>query len=470
MSLTKVSYSMITGAPVNVLDYGASTSASAAANTAAIQAAIDAAPDGATILIPPGTYNVIYGSLNFTRRQSLTITSGSTRDSTILQANAAAATSSTPLIDVVGCFQLLFVGIQFTGVSSSGIGVYIHRPTTGADKVSTGINFNNCSFSYFSVGVQIGRLDLVESNNEDMHFNTCEWQFCTIGYRQYYQNALQNSITDGYLHNNGRDVHLGGAGYQTGSLLMTNANFSTTAGSNIYFELPCYLEINQCRSEFAAQFISSSAGFRSPAFPMFILIGATIIAQTSAVLPMIDCRTMGFVAIGCQFGQYTSDTPAFINLSTYQQRATLIGCSFNVPVTYGVNTSTWTGTIYTLGGNDGVGQFSLSGCNEWLTSASEYRPIADTTLVYFGVYSITTSATPDVRGATTWLVNNTTAPLTITNFSALQSQQFTLVNYTGSTQTTTIKNNATIKTITGADTVLVSGMTFVNISGVFYQI
>jgi hypothetical protein len=281
---------------------------------------------------------------------------------------------------------------------------------------------------------------------------------------------LQNSISNGYMHNNDRDVHLGGNGYQTGSLLMTNANFSTTAGSNIYFELPCYLEIDQCRSEFAAQFISSSTGFRSTAFPMFILIGATIIAQTSAVLPMIDCRTMGFIAIGCQFGQYTSDPPAFINLSSYYQKATLIGCSFNVPVTYGLNTSTWTGTIYILGGNDGYGQFSLYGCNEWLSSASEYRPIADNNFVYYGLYQITTSATTDVRGSNTWLVNNTTAPLTITNLTGLENQKFTLVNYTGSTQTTTIKNNANIKTITGADTVLVSGMTFVYISGVSYQI
>ena len=43
MALTKVSYSMITGAPFNVADYGASPSASAAVNQVAIQAAIDAA-------------------------------------------------------------------------------------------------------------------------------------------------------------------------------------------------------------------------------------------------------------------------------------------------------------------------------------------------------------------------------------------------------------------------------------------
>jgi hypothetical protein len=55
MSLTKVSYSMINGAPVNVLDYGASPSASSATNTTAFQAAIDA---GFPIYIPSGTYNV----------------------------------------------------------------------------------------------------------------------------------------------------------------------------------------------------------------------------------------------------------------------------------------------------------------------------------------------------------------------------------------------------------------------------
>jgi hypothetical protein len=55
MSLTKVSYSMITGSPVNVLDYGADPTG-AADSQPAIQAAIDA---GATdIVIPAGTYRV----------------------------------------------------------------------------------------------------------------------------------------------------------------------------------------------------------------------------------------------------------------------------------------------------------------------------------------------------------------------------------------------------------------------------
>jgi len=52
MSLTKVSFSMITGAATNVVDYGASSSAAAAANLAAFKLAVAATPTGGTLVIP----------------------------------------------------------------------------------------------------------------------------------------------------------------------------------------------------------------------------------------------------------------------------------------------------------------------------------------------------------------------------------------------------------------------------------
>lgn len=56
MSLTKVSYSMIEGAPKNVLDYGAfNDGTNATATTAAIQAALDLA---GAIYLPAGTYTI----------------------------------------------------------------------------------------------------------------------------------------------------------------------------------------------------------------------------------------------------------------------------------------------------------------------------------------------------------------------------------------------------------------------------
>jgi hypothetical protein len=55
MALTKVSYSMIQGAPVNVLDFGADPTGVVNSATA-IQAAITAAGDGGGVFIPAGTY------------------------------------------------------------------------------------------------------------------------------------------------------------------------------------------------------------------------------------------------------------------------------------------------------------------------------------------------------------------------------------------------------------------------------
>jgi hypothetical protein len=57
MSLTKVSYSMITGAVINILDYGADKTG-VADSTVAINAAITAAGYGATVYLPTGTYKI----------------------------------------------------------------------------------------------------------------------------------------------------------------------------------------------------------------------------------------------------------------------------------------------------------------------------------------------------------------------------------------------------------------------------
>lgn len=70
MSLTKVSFSMIGGAYVNVLDYGAAGDG-VTDNTAAITAAVAALPNGGTVFFPPGTY-LVSANATFTGMQSIT--------------------------------------------------------------------------------------------------------------------------------------------------------------------------------------------------------------------------------------------------------------------------------------------------------------------------------------------------------------------------------------------------------------
>ena len=86
MSLTKATYSMIDGALVNVLDYGASPSASASVNRAAIQSAINAAD---YIYIPEGTYEIDATLICYGKKKIV----GAGSDSTIIKRlNATAQT------------------------------------------------------------------------------------------------------------------------------------------------------------------------------------------------------------------------------------------------------------------------------------------------------------------------------------------------------------------------------------------
>jgi hypothetical protein len=84
MSLTKVTYSMIQGAAVNVLDYGADPTG-VADSTAAIQAAINT---GKTVWIPIGTYSITTLDL----KQKYPTIIGESMVATILKARVSAVT------------------------------------------------------------------------------------------------------------------------------------------------------------------------------------------------------------------------------------------------------------------------------------------------------------------------------------------------------------------------------------------
>lgn len=156
MSLTKATYLMIQGSPVNVFDYmteadrlqvvARNQTASAPDVTYALQAAIDATPKGGTLLIPAGFYK----HTGLTIAQSLTLKgelppdffdndswlalnqgtmlwqSASTGNNlTIEPPNFADRRLRVHLEDVL-CIGARWNGTNFTGTPTSGHGIYIN--------------------------------------------------------------------------------------------------------------------------------------------------------------------------------------------------------------------------------------------------------------------------------------------------------------------------------------------------------
>lgn len=103
--LTKVTYSMIAGAVVNVIDYGA-VGNGVADDAAAIQDAIDALANGGTVFFPTGTYKCLSG---------LTIAN----DKTVLSFAGAAALSYTTATQTL---------LTFSGDNCSLVNATINAP------------------------------------------------------------------------------------------------------------------------------------------------------------------------------------------------------------------------------------------------------------------------------------------------------------------------------------------------------
>jgi hypothetical protein len=150
MALTKVSFSMIEGALVNVLDYGASSSATAAVNTAAFIAALDAAKSsssgidqngnpGGTVFIPRGRYLLNPDQIIIPEWVNL---KGAGKSATML----VAATAGTTLIRMgtaaVPTYRTSISGLTIYGASLNITGLSIFASYWMSDDIEV----TNCNY------------------------------------------------------------------------------------------------------------------------------------------------------------------------------------------------------------------------------------------------------------------------------------------------------------------------------------
>lgn len=132
MPLTKATYSMIQGAPINVLDYGA-VGDGVADDTAEIQAAIDNSVQGTEIFFPPGTYRIT-STLNVADSDKVTL-SGSGKFSCIKKG------FNGDMISLGAESTMQNLCLDGVGSTYTGRGVIV---TTGANNNTSWRKFLNC--------------------------------------------------------------------------------------------------------------------------------------------------------------------------------------------------------------------------------------------------------------------------------------------------------------------------------------
>ena len=229
MALTKVTYSMIEGASVNVLDFGADSTGSDDSTTA-IQAAINAAKNAAVVYFPAGNYKVttpltVYKGTSIVGSQAVasdlrstavicTITfDPTTTNQSLFQIDQSDIESgyvwgiNISDISLIGDSSSGSVGINLLNVANStfsNVGIYHFaygiKVTFGMSNVFTNVNssynttanlyltgtsltttqrFNNCTFREAPLAV------LIESSatgyNLDTYFEGCLFESCENG-------------------------------------------------------------------------------------------------------------------------------------------------------------------------------------------------------------------------------------------------------------------------------------------------
>lgn len=435
MSLTKVTNSMIVGAPINVIDRGADPTG-ALDSSSAIQEAIDHMDSigGGIVYFPVGNYKcnvVLKSNVTLTSLSTGTfgyLASGTSKGVVLTQASSGFVVD-TPASGITNC---AVVGINFKGLGAgtAGGGIRFQDVTWGAVK--------QCHFNNFA-----DQAVLKNGGNA---------------------NTFEDILTTNVLLNRTRSVVNGCielAGGADDFLSRIEANPSLSSGVSDANLCVCGIVI-KAANVFASNCIGEFADY-----------GFYV---TGSVCRIVNCRADlnkggGFYCKGASLysnclslsnGQAAANT--YDGFHVVGQNDSFSNCA----------SSNYSSTVR-YGFYDAANYAAVSSRNKYVNChATQYGTAAFYTEGYLGSSPIEpgtpshdNTAIPDTTG-TTFIVLTHGVATTITNFTGGYSGK--TIRLRGNVNAT-IANNATINTNTGADKILVASRiyTFTNYNGIWYE-
>ena len=249
MSLTKVSFSMINGSALNVLDYGADPTGSAD-STSAIQTAITAAlgSSSGTVWIPTGTYAVTSLNIYPTGTKSLILVGDGPLNSKFVKYG----NGTTPILNISGTAgggsgngvvskcQFKNFGVQGTSKLFVGIyadtlaqffmeGVYVTACSIGLQSLGSLIfACRSCYFIGNNIGFQADKSSVNNGYSNLIKFDDCVFQSNTT------YHGLLNSGQQIVFQN--CDFESGSTGFNVASAYQNETGESSVTWNNCWWE------------------------------------------------------------------------------------------------------------------------------------------------------------------------------------------------------------------------------------------
>ena len=254
MSLTKVTYSMIQGSPVNVLDFGAKGDGTTD-DTTTIQDAINAvfAAGGGIVFFPAGTYRVSSLSLNWGTAGTSIVFQGAGENATILKKIGATTTPIFSLIATLALSDGVYSTIEdmkILGLAKSSNGIEM---TGVARFVLRRVHIFDCDVGLNILGSLIGSLYDCDLNQNNIGMKTRKDGVMHCNLIAMINGSVRGNSTWGLdisqanaFNVHGTDIELNGTSGNTatGQLVVRAAIADETGFANMSFS-SCWFEAGQ---------------------------------------------------------------------------------------------------------------------------------------------------------------------------------------------------------------------------------